>query len=117
MTLTAKSTDGAAHKIQYYTDISAGKPIKISSSVVNSSKRSISEWVSGDNSLTAKWSTTTLTTNGGSIVHQVQLQNPSAFAEVNDHTQYGSAYYGTNQVHNCLGSDIDSYLTQCRYYL
>ncbi|KAF8595372.1 DUF1793-domain-containing protein [Ceratobasidium sp. AG-I] len=78
MTLTAKSTDGAAHKVQYYTDISA-------------------EWVSGDNSLLAKWSTANLTANGGSIVHQVELQSPSAFAEVNDHAQYGSAYYGTNQ--------------------
>ncbi|KAG8707228.1 hypothetical protein FRC09_001952 [Ceratobasidium sp. 395] len=78
MTLTAKSTDGAAHKIQYYTDISA-------------------EWVSGDNSLGAKWSTSTLTSNGGSVVHQVTLQNPVKYAEINDHTQYGSAYYGTNQ--------------------
>ncbi|QRV90571.1 hypothetical protein RhiJN_18589 [Ceratobasidium sp. AG-Ba] len=79
MSLSVKSTDGSAHKIQYYTDISA-------------------EWVSGDNSLGAKWSTANLTTNGGSIVHEVSLQNPTKYGEINDHTQYGSAYYGTNQV-------------------
>ncbi|KAG8714064.1 hypothetical protein FRC08_012425 [Ceratobasidium sp. 394] len=78
MTLAVKSTDGAAHKVQYYTDISA-------------------EWVSGDNSLGAKWSTNTLTSNGGAIVHQVTLQKPVPYAEINDHTQYGTAYYGTNQ--------------------
>ncbi|KAG8722947.1 hypothetical protein FRC09_005472 [Ceratobasidium sp. 395] len=74
MTLTSKSTDGKSHSIQYYTDISA-------------------EWVSGDNSLTATWSTNNL---NGAIAHQVQLQNQGQYKEVNDHTQYGSAYYGTN---------------------
>ncbi|KAG9081933.1 hypothetical protein FS749_007281 [Ceratobasidium sp. UAMH 11750] len=77
MALTAKSTDGAAHSIQYYTDISA-------------------EWVSGDNSLTATWSTNTSSANGGAVVHQVQLQTQGQYKEANDHTQYGSAYYGTN---------------------
>ncbi|QRV97100.1 DNA polymerase 1 [Ceratobasidium sp. AG-Ba] len=75
MTLSAKSTDGASHKVQYYTDISA-------------------EWVSGDNSLLAKWSTSNVT---DAIVHRVTLQNPTPFAEVDDHTQYGSAYYGIRQ--------------------
>ncbi|KAB5594674.1 hypothetical protein CTheo_1821 [Ceratobasidium theobromae] len=78
MTLTAKSTDGAAHSVQFYTDISA-------------------EWVSGDNNLGAKWSTAT---GGGAIIHQVELQNPVRYAEVNDHTQYGTAYYATNQAAN-----------------
>ncbi|KAG8693682.1 hypothetical protein FRC09_010360, partial [Ceratobasidium sp. 395] len=76
--LSVKSTDGEAHQVQYYTDISA-------------------EWVSGDNSLGAKWTTTNATSNGGSIVHEVSLQNPTKYAEINDHTQYGTAYYGTSQ--------------------
>ncbi|KAG8715007.1 hypothetical protein FRC11_006163 [Ceratobasidium sp. 423] len=81
MTLTAKSTDGTSHSVQYYTDISA-------------------EWTSGDNGLPVKWSTSKLTGNGNPIVHQVSLQNPVPYAEINDHTQYGTAYYATNQVGN-----------------
>ncbi|CAE6479297.1 unnamed protein product [Rhizoctonia solani] len=81
MTLSAKSTDGASHSVQYYTDISA-------------------EWTSGDNGLPVKWSTSKLTGNGNPIIHQVSLQNPVRYAEINDHTQYGTAYYATNQVGN-----------------
>ncbi|KAL0949421.1 hypothetical protein HGRIS_009482 [Hohenbuehelia grisea] len=72
VSLSAASTDGRAHSVQLYTDISA-------------------EWVSGDNSLGVNWSTTT----GSTLVHQVQLQNPARYTEINDHTQYGSAYYAT----------------------
>ncbi|KAF8621663.1 hypothetical protein AX15_007677 [Amanita polypyramis BW_CC] len=69
------STDGHSHRVQIYSDISA-------------------EWVSGDNTLVATWST-----SAGSIVtHQVQLQNQTLFGEVKDHTQYGSAYYSTISV-------------------
>lgn len=62
--MSAASKDGKAHSVQVYTDISA-------------------EWVSGDNSLVANWSTTT----GNVLTHQVQLQNPSVYAEINDHIQ------------------------------
>ncbi|KAG5724965.1 hypothetical protein E4T56_gene12457 [Termitomyces sp. T112] len=72
MAVSTVPTDGAAHSVQVYSDISA-------------------EWVSGDNSLIANWSTST----GNVITHQVQLQSPSVFSEVNDHTQYGSAFYST----------------------
>lgn len=65
MAVSAASTDGAAHSVQIYSDISA-------------------EWVSGDNSLVANWSTS-VTSNV--ITHQVQLQSPSVFSEFNDHTQ------------------------------
>lgn len=64
MAVSAASTDGASHTVQVYSDISA-------------------EWVSGDNALTASWSTST----GSIITHQVQLANQAAFSEVNDHTQ------------------------------
>ncbi|CAA7259876.1 unnamed protein product [Cyclocybe aegerita] len=72
MAVSAASTDGAPHSVQVYSDISA-------------------EWVSGDNSLIANWSTTT----GSIITHQVQLATPVPFSEINDHTQYGSAFYST----------------------
>ncbi|KAF8639975.1 hypothetical protein AX17_001222 [Amanita inopinata Kibby_2008] len=73
LAVSAASTDGAPHNVQVYSDISA-------------------EWVSGSNSLTATWSTTV----DNIITHQVQLQDQSLFAEINDHTQYGSAYYSTS---------------------
>ncbi|KAK0490834.1 hypothetical protein IW261DRAFT_1547137 [Armillaria novae-zelandiae] len=72
MTVSAASTDGIKHSVQVYTDISA-------------------EWVSGDTSLTANWTTST----GSILTHQVQLAVPSEFSEVSDHTQYGSAFYST----------------------
>ncbi|KAG6830824.1 hypothetical protein H0H92_014476 [Tricholoma furcatifolium] len=73
MAVSAVSTDGASHSVQVYSDISA-------------------EWVSGDSSLLANWST-----SAGSdvITHQVQLQSQILYTEINDHTQYGSAYYST----------------------
>lgn len=64
MTVSAASTDGIKHSVQVYTDISA-------------------EWVSGDTSLTANWTTST----GSILTHQVQLTDPSIFSEVSDHTQ------------------------------
>lgn len=64
MAVSAVSTNGAAHTVQVYSDISA-------------------EWVSGNNALLAKWSTTT----GPVLTHEVQLQSPAVFTEVNDHTQ------------------------------
>lgn len=72
MTVSAASTDGIKHSVQVYTDISA-------------------EWVSGDTSLVANWTTST----GSILTHQVQLAVPSEFSEVSDHTQYGSAFYST----------------------
>ncbi|KAF4619311.1 hypothetical protein D9613_005332 [Agrocybe pediades] len=82
MAVSAASTDGASHSVQVYSDISA-------------------EWVSGDNGLVASWSTTT----GSIITHKVQLVNQALFSEVNDHTQYGSAYYS---VSNAAGTTFQS---------
>ncbi|KAJ7904655.1 DUF1793-domain-containing protein [Mycena olivaceomarginata] len=73
MAVSAAATDGKSHSVQVYSDISA-------------------EWVSGDNSLTVNWNSTT---SGSILTHQVQLQTPTVFGEVNDHTQYGSAFYST----------------------
>jgi hypothetical protein len=64
MAVSAASTDGATHSVQVYSDISA-------------------EWVSGDNSLVANWSTST----GSVITHQVQLANQQVLTENSDHTQ------------------------------
>ncbi|KAF8076521.1 DUF1793-domain-containing protein [Lyophyllum atratum] len=73
LAVSAASTDGAAHSVQVYSDISA-------------------EWVSGNNALVANWTTTT----GSILTHQVQLQSQSVLSEVNDHIQHGSAFYSTS---------------------
>ncbi|KIY46672.1 DUF1793-domain-containing protein [Fistulina hepatica ATCC 64428] len=75
MALSVQSTDGAAHSVQLYSDISA-------------------EWVTGDNSLTANWTTTT----GDIYTYQVQLEDQTVFGEISDHIQQGSAYYSTASV-------------------
>ncbi len=62
--MSAVTTDGIPHEIQLYTDISA-------------------EWITGNNSLNATWSTNI----GDIITHQVQLQDQSLFTEVADHIQ------------------------------
>ncbi|KAI0832343.1 DUF1793-domain-containing protein [Trametes gibbosa] len=71
--ISAVSNDGAAHNVQLYSDISA-------------------EWITGDNSLTANWTTTT---TGTVLTHQVQLVSQTQFGEVGDHIQQGSAYHST----------------------
>ncbi|KAH9844227.1 DUF1793-domain-containing protein [Rhodofomes roseus] len=86
LALSAASNDGSSHSVSVYSDISA-------------------EWVTGDDSLTANWSTTT----GDTIFHQVQLEDQTEFGEINDHTQQGSAYYATlntNGVTHQTGQDI-----------
>ena len=64
LSVSVAANDGKSHSVQVYTDISA-------------------EWVTGDNSLTANWTTTT----GNVLTHQVQLSSPSLYSEVSDHTQ------------------------------
>ncbi|KAG6830826.1 hypothetical protein H0H92_014478 [Tricholoma furcatifolium] len=73
MAVSAASTDGASHSVQVYSDISA-------------------EWVSGDISLEVNWSTSA---DSDVITHQVQLETQMQYSEVNELTQYGSAYYST----------------------
>ncbi|KAF7790090.1 hypothetical protein EIP86_001040 [Pleurotus ostreatoroseus] len=73
--LSAAPNDGKSHSVQVYSDISA-------------------EWVTGDNSLTANWTTTT----GSIVTHQVQLATQQPFTEISDHIQQGSAFYSTQSV-------------------
>ncbi|KZT74313.1 DUF1793-domain-containing protein [Daedalea quercina L-15889] len=72
MALSAASNDGSSHTVSVYSDISA-------------------EWVSGDDSLTVDWSTTT----GDLIFHQVQLAAQAEYSEIDDRIQQGSGYYAT----------------------
>ncbi|KAF7966198.1 hypothetical protein HWV62_39706 [Athelia sp. TMB] len=74
MTLSAAATDGKTHAVKLYTDISA-------------------EWVSGDRTLTANWSTTT---TSSILTHQAQLESQTVYGEVNDQIQQGSVYYSVS---------------------
>ena len=68
MTVSAAANDGGSHSVSLYTDISA-------------------EWVSGDDSQTVNWTTTT----GDIITHQVQLETQTEFGEANDRIQRESS--------------------------
>lgn len=73
LAITAAANDGGSHSVQLYTDISA-------------------EWVTGDDSLEATWSSST---SGSIFTHQTQLQVQPLYTEISDHIQQGSAYYST----------------------
>ena len=64
MAVTAAPSDGKAHSVQIYTDIS-------------------SEWVSGNDAQKVNWTTTT----GDVIIHQAQLQNQTLFSDSGDRIQ------------------------------
>lgn len=64
LAVSAASNDGKDHVVQIYSDISA-------------------EWISGDDSLEVRWSTTT----GDVITHTVQLAVQHAYTEVSDRIQ------------------------------
>ncbi|KAL5535348.1 hypothetical protein ACEPAF_3442 [Sanghuangporus sanghuang] len=87
LSLSAASNDGNSHSVQIYTDISA-------------------EWVTGDNSLVANWSTSV----GDIFTHQVQLVEQTNFAEIGDHIQQGSAFYSVAMSSSTTyqtGPDVD----------
>ncbi|KAH9942459.1 uncharacterized protein BXZ73DRAFT_88030 [Epithele typhae] len=66
----AVSTDGNAHSVQVYCDISA-------------------EWVSGNRSSLVKWNNQI---TASSVFHQIELQDPQANVENSNQAQDGTAY-------------------------
>ncbi|KAK7032863.1 DUF1793-domain-containing protein [Favolaschia claudopus] len=74
LAVSAVSTDKSRHTVAIYNDITA-------------------EWVTGDTSLTANWTTTT----GPVVSHQVQLVDQTLFAEFpgQGQTKYGSIYFSS----------------------
>ncbi|KAF7330323.1 DUF1793-domain-containing protein [Mycena venus] len=84
LAVSAVSTDGALHTVAIYSDISA-------------------EWVTGDTSLEANWTTTT----GSVYTHQVQLVTQTPFGEFSGQgqTQYGSVYF------SCINANALTYQT------
>ncbi|KAJ7082033.1 DUF1793-domain-containing protein [Mycena belliarum] len=95
MHVAAAATDGAPHRVQLYSDVSA-------------------EWVSGADAWDVEWATTgtdsdtdtdtdtaTDTTTADTdaaaprdvVRHEVKLASPAPYEEVNDQIQYGSLHY------------------------
>lgn len=70
--MTATPTDGQAHIINMYSDISG-------------------EWLSGDPGSIMSWTTTGVDNNY--IILAAQLQNAQPFQEIADHAQDGTSYY------------------------
>ncbi|KAJ7634847.1 hypothetical protein FB45DRAFT_1142317 [Roridomyces roridus] len=72
MTVAVTSTDGNAHSVQVYSDVTG-------------------EWLSGSDGWDIEWSTTTTDITS----HKVSLKYPALYEEIDDHIQYGSLYYST----------------------
>ncbi|PCH43484.1 hypothetical protein WOLCODRAFT_103601 [Wolfiporia cocos MD-104 SS10] len=72
MAVNASSSDGQAHEVQLYSDISA-------------------EWVSGDRDAIVNW--TLSATNQPYLYHKIQLVNPEPFQENTGQASDGVAYY------------------------
>ncbi|KAH7339830.1 hypothetical protein B0J17DRAFT_376116 [Rhizoctonia solani] len=72
--VSAVSNDGVGHAVSVYTDISG-------------------EWITGDNSQSATWSTAT---SGNIVVHQMSLQNPVSYGETRQRAQWGTGYLAAN---------------------
>ncbi|KAF7292552.1 hypothetical protein MKEN_01471500 [Mycena kentingensis (nom. inval.)] len=70
--VSAKSTDGAEHAVQLYTDISG-------------------EWVSGSSSWTIEWETQ----KGDILTHKLGTLAQAKYEEINDVILYGHAYLST----------------------
>lgn len=96
MNVAVQSSDGKAHDVALYTDISA-------------------EWVSGDRSQTAQWSrgvaTGTSSSGSGSLAyHKVWRQTQIEFGEDNEQAAWGYWYYVTDNVDGLTyqsGADAD----------
>ncbi|KAH9021641.1 hypothetical protein EDB84DRAFT_1580790 [Lactarius hengduanensis] len=78
LALTAKSLDGAAHRVQVYSDISG-------------------EWNSGDRSQVILWSATS---TSDVVYHTIRLQNPVVFNEIGSMAEWGSVYYAMKSANN-----------------
>ncbi|PCH43429.1 DUF1793-domain-containing protein, partial [Wolfiporia cocos MD-104 SS10] len=76
ISLEASSTDGEAYSVSVYSDITA-------------------EWLSGNRSAIATWSTRT--TNQQNVYHEASLQNSTSFAEISDQAEDGNVIYAMSQ--------------------
>ncbi|KIK64768.1 hypothetical protein GYMLUDRAFT_240730 [Collybiopsis luxurians FD-317 M1] len=86
LSVSAAPTDGSAHSVSVYTDISG-------------------EWLTSNDALAINWTTTT----GDILTHQSQLQSQTLYTESSDRILQGSVYYSTQNVQGTTyqtGQDI-----------
>ncbi|KAI0779898.1 DUF1793-domain-containing protein [Fomes fomentarius] len=89
--ISAASNDGQPHKVQVYADISG-------------------EWIAADTNLMMNWTSTTSTTTGDILTHELFLANQTPFTEKSQRVYQGSAYHSTiNTVGTTyqVGADTD----------
>ena len=93
MSFTAKSSDGASHAVQVYSDLTGGtcsfspKPVVLFSFVA--------EWSSGDRFQDIQWSATPAP---NTIYLSVNLENQVLFDEIFDQAEWGTLYYAMQTV-------------------
>lgn len=87
LAVSLASNDGGSHSVKLYTDISA-------------------EWVSGDRSQSANWTTT----SGSVVSHKIQLVNQTTYVEAKDQIQRKIILAHTislfSRLTRCRGRDI-----------
>jgi len=86
--VAVQSSDGSAHEVQLYADISA-------------------EWVAGDHGSTAQWDYAT--TGDGISYHKVYRQTQLLYSETNEQADWGYWYWSTKETPNLTyqsGEDI-----------
>ena len=90
MAISAVSTDGAAHAVQMYSDVSGG-PCQFSEARhFFALTNFVAEWNSGDRSQTILW---TENPKLDVVFHSVNLQSPEKFTEVINQAEWGTFYY------------------------
>ncbi|KAG8753718.1 hypothetical protein FRC12_011450 [Ceratobasidium sp. 428] len=75
ISISAVANDGRPHAVAVYMDISG-------------------EWITGDNSQTAQWSTVT---DNNVVLHKMFLQSPATYIESSQRAQWGTVYFASNQ--------------------
>ncbi|KAJ1304799.1 hypothetical protein OPQ81_005935 [Rhizoctonia solani] len=73
--VSAVSNDGATHAVSVYTDISG-------------------EWITGDNTQPAQWSTIT---DENIVLHKMSLQSPVSYGGTRQRAQWGTGYLAANR--------------------
>ena len=88
--VVVQSEDGAAHEVQLYVDISAGRSSHVTAIRLLTFT---TEWVAGDHSSVAQWDYDL--TNDNIAYHKVYRQEQLLFSETNQQADWGSWYWAT----------------------
>ena len=95
LNVDVESADGAAHDVQLYTDISAGKCPPRAYRNFEITNSTMTEWVSGEKDANAQWD---FDNSGALTYHKVFRQTQLEFSEDSNAAQadWGNWYYATN---------------------